>query len=111
MRESRPTPIGAELSDVMLGAQQKESQTRAVQWRDQQLLQGSSCRALPPFERSKIEKAVASDEIWRNVGWRRVVQGKTTIEEVVRVTQTDEVMAETTVEAEPVGAVEAGETR
>jgi len=31
MRESRPTPIGAELSDVMLGAQQKESQTRAVQ--------------------------------------------------------------------------------
>jgi len=29
-------------------------------------------------------------------GWRRVVEGKTTIEEVVRVTQTDEVMAETT---------------
>ena len=73
MRESRPTPIGAELSDVMLGAQQKESQTRAVQWRDQQLLQGSGCGALPPFARSKIEKAVASDEIWRNVGWRRVV--------------------------------------
>jgi hypothetical protein len=37
-------------------------------------------------------------------GWRRVAQGKTTIEEVVRVTQTDEVMAETTEEAEPVGA-------
>jgi hypothetical protein len=35
------------------------------------------------------------------------VQGGTTIEEVVRVTQTDEVMAETTVEAEPVVAVEA----
>jgi general secretion pathway protein E len=37
-------------------------------------------------------------------GWRRVAQGKTTIEEVVRVTQTDEVMAETTEEAEPVVA-------
>ena len=31
----------------------------------------------------------------RQDGWRRVVEGKTTIEEVVRVTQTDEVMAET----------------
>lgn len=40
----------------------------------------------------------------RQDGWRRVVQGKTTIEEVVRVTQTDEVMAETTMEAEPVVA-------
>ncbi|HEY5036579.1 MAG TPA: GspE/PulE family protein, partial [Chthoniobacterales bacterium] len=29
----------------------------------------------------------------RQDGWRRVVEGKTTIEEVVRVTQTDEVMA------------------
>jgi hypothetical protein len=38
------------------------------------------------------------------------VQGRTTIEEVVRVTQTDEVMAETTEEAEPVIAVEAVET-
>ena len=38
-------------------------------------------------------------ETLRQDGWRRVVQGKTTIEEVVRVTQTDEVMAETTVEA------------
>ena len=37
-------------------------------------------------------------------GWRRVAQGTTTIEEVVRVTQTDEVMAETTEEAEPVVA-------
>ena len=45
-------------------------------------------------------------ETLRHDGWRRVAQGKTTIEEVVRVTQTDEVMAETTVEAEPVvGAV------
>ena len=38
----------------------------------------------------------------RQDGWRRVAQGRTTIEEVVRVTQTDEVMAETTAEAEPV---------
>jgi hypothetical protein len=41
-------------------------------------------------------------ESLRQDGWRRVAQGKTTIEEVVRVTQTDEVMAETTEEAEPV---------
>src|SRR5207253_8901709 len=34
-------------------------------------------------------------ETLRQDGWRRVAQGKTTIEEVVRVTQTDEVMAET----------------
>jgi general secretion pathway protein E len=40
----------------------------------------------------------------RQDGWRRVADGKTTIEEVVRVTQTDEVMAETTVDAEPVPA-------
>src|SRR6478735_4996869 len=38
----------------------------------------------------------------RQDGWRRVQEGKTTIEEVVRVTQTDEVMAETTGLAEPV---------
>ena len=38
----------------------------------------------------------------RQDGWRRVLEGKTTIEEVVRVTQTDEVMAETTGLAEPV---------
>ncbi len=43
-------------------------------------------------------------ETLRLDGWRRVAQGKTTVEEVVRVTQTDEVMAETTAEAEPVGA-------
>ncbi len=34
-------------------------------------------------------------ETLRQDGWRRVAQGITTIEEVVRVTQTDEVMAET----------------
>ena len=40
----------------------------------------------------------------RQDGWRRVLEGKTTVEEVVRVTQTDEVMAETTGFAEPVVA-------
>src|SRR6266536_3055735 len=45
-------------------------------------------------------------ETLRQDGWRRVAQGKTTIEEVVRVTQTDEVMAETTEAAEPVVAAE-----
>ena len=48
-------------------------------------------------------------ETLRQDGWRRVAQGKTTIEEVVRVTQTDEVMAETTEEAEPVVAAETAE--
>ncbi|HWY41076.1 MAG TPA: GspE/PulE family protein [Chthoniobacterales bacterium] len=41
-------------------------------------------------------------ETLRQDGWRRVASGSTTIEEVVRVTQTDEVMAETTEETEPV---------
>jgi len=50
-------------------------------------------------------------ETLRQDGWRRVAQGRTTIEEVVRVTQTDEVMAETTEEAEPVVAGEAAESR
>src|SRR5438270_1160229 len=36
-------------------------------------------------------------------GWRRVAKGDTTIEEVVRVTQSDEMMAETVTEAEPAG--------
>src|SRR6201993_2074599 len=45
----------------------------------------------------------------RQDGWRRVSQGQTTIEEVVRVTQTDEVMAETTEDAEPVMAGGGGE--
>jgi general secretion pathway protein E len=48
-------------------------------------------------------------ETLRHDGWRRVAQGRTTVEEVVRVTQTDEVMAETSVEAEPMVAVEAAE--
>src|SRR5438874_3405216 len=50
-------------------------------------------------------------ETLRQDGWRRVAQGKTTIEEVVRVTQTDEVMAETTEEAEPVVAAGSAEIR
>src|SRR2546421_3659743 len=40
-------------------------------------------------------------ETLRQDGWRRVAQGKTTIEEVVRVTQTDEVMAETELQSTP----------
>jgi general secretion pathway protein E/type IV pilus assembly protein PilB len=40
----------------------------------------------------------------RQDGWRRLAEGKTTIEEVVRVTQNDEVMSETDVAAEPVVA-------
>jgi general secretion pathway protein E/type IV pilus assembly protein PilB len=50
-------------------------------------------------------------ETLRQDGWRRVAQGSTTIEEVVRVTQTDEVMAETTEDAEPMVAGEAADSR
>jgi len=42
-------------------------------------------------------------ETLRQDGWRRVAKGDTTIEEVVRVTQSDEMMAETVTEAEPAG--------
>jgi general secretion pathway protein E len=41
----------------------------------------------------------------RQDGWRRVIEGKTTIEEVVRVTQNDEVMAETVDHTEPAVAL------
>ncbi|MEY2542105.1 MAG: ral secretion pathway protein [Verrucomicrobiota bacterium] len=44
-------------------------------------------------------------ETLRQDGWRRVGEGKTTIEEVVRVTQNDEVMAETEVESGSAGKV------
>ena len=44
----------------------------------------------------------------RQDGWRRVARGDTTIEEVVRVTQTDEVMAETTEDTAPAIATETG---
>jgi general secretion pathway protein E len=40
-------------------------------------------------------------ETLRQDGWRRVAEAKTTIEEVVRVTQTDEVMAETELQSAP----------
>jgi len=46
-------------------------------------------------------------ETLRQDGWRRVAQGKTTIEEVVRVTQTDEVMAETELQSAPATVGEA----
>jgi general secretion pathway protein E len=46
-------------------------------------------------------------ETLRQDGWRRVAQSKTTIEEVVRVTQTDEVMAETELQSAPALMAEA----
>ncbi|MGI8481378.1 MAG: GspE/PulE family protein [Chthoniobacterales bacterium] len=46
-------------------------------------------------------------ETLRQDGWRRVAQGKTTVEEVVRVTQTDEVMAETELQSAPATVGEA----
>jgi general secretion pathway protein E len=46
-------------------------------------------------------------ETLRQDGWRRVAQGKSTIEEVVRVTQTDEMMAETEVQSTPALMAEA----
>lgn len=52
---------------------------------------------------SELKQSAISEGMMtlRQDGWRRVDQGRTTIEEVVRVTQTDEVMAETTEETEP----------
>jgi general secretion pathway protein E len=50
-------------------------------------------------------------ETLRQDGWRRVAQGKTTIEEVVRVTQTDEVMAETELQSTPAVMAEAPAAR
>src|SRR6266403_57119 len=70
------------------------------------------CLVTEPLRRLILQKRDGSElkqcaiaqgmETLRHDGWRRVGQGITTIEEVVRVTQTDEVMAETTPEAEPV---------
>ncbi len=72
------------------------------------------CIVTEPLRRLILQKRDGSElkqcaiaqgmETLRHDGWRRVIQGITTIEEVVRVTQTDEVMAETTPEAEPVVA-------
>ena len=64
------------------------------------------CLVTEPLRRLILQKRDGSElkqcaiaqgmETLRHDGWRRVGQGITTIEEVVRVTQTDEVMAETT---------------
>src|SRR3954463_7499273 len=72
------------------------------------------CVVTEPLRRLILQKRDGSElkqcaiaqgmETLRHDGWRRVGQGITTIEEVVRVTQTDEVMAETTPDAEPVVA-------
>lgn len=66
------------------------------------------CVVTEPLRRLIIQKATGSELKQRAIqdgmvtlrqdGWRRVAQGATTVEEVVRVTQTDEVMAETEVE-------------
>src|SRR5229473_858398 len=68
------------------------------------------CVVTEPLRRLIIHKAIGSELKQRAIqdgmitlrqdGWRRVAQGITTVEEVVRVTQTDEVMAETDVERE-----------
>ena len=69
------------------------------------------CVVTEPLRRLVIRKATGSEMKQRAIldgmttlrqdGWRRVAQGITTVEEVVRVTQTDEVMAETEDIAEP----------
>ena len=69
------------------------------------------CVVTEPLRRLVIRKATGSEMKQRAIldgmttlrqdGWRRVAQGMTTVEEVVRVTQTDEVMAETEAVAEP----------
>jgi len=69
------------------------------------------CVVTEPLRRLIIRKGTGSELKQRAImdgmmtlrqdGWRRVAQGITTVEEVVRVTQTDEVMAETDAIAEP----------
>ncbi len=69
------------------------------------------CLVNEPMRRAIVEKrdggelkqiAVAQGmETLRHDGWRRVAQGKTTIEEVVRVTQNDEIISETSLESAP----------
>jgi type II secretory ATPase GspE/PulE/Tfp pilus assembly ATPase PilB-like protein len=73
------------------------------------------CVVTEPLRRLIIRKATGSELKQRAIqdgmitlrqdGWRRVTQGITTVEEVVRVTQTDEVMAETEDIAQPHVAV------
>ena len=69
------------------------------------------CVVTEPLRRLVIRKGTGSEMKQRAIldgmttlrqdGWRRVAQGLTTVEEVVRVTQTDEVMAETEDIAQP----------
>ena len=63
------------------------------------------CVVTEPLRRLVIRKATGTElkaraildgmDTLRNDGWRRVLRGQTTIEEVVRVTQADEAMTET----------------
>ncbi|HJX81131.1 MAG TPA: hypothetical protein VJ248_03770, partial [Candidatus Udaeobacter sp.] len=55
-------------------------------------------------DRGELKQCAIAEgmERLRQGGWRRIAPGKAALEEVGRVTQTDEVMAETTEEAEPV---------
>lgn len=63
------------------------------------------CTVTEPLRRLVIRKSTGNDlkaramidgmDTLRTDGWRRVLRGQTTVEEVVRVTQADEAMAET----------------
>lgn len=69
------------------------------------------CAVTEPLRRLIIRKATGSElkaratldgmVTLRADGWRRVLKGQTTVEEVVRVTQADEALAETEATAEP----------
>ncbi len=69
------------------------------------------CVVTEPLRRLIIQKASGTElkqramidgmETLRSDGWRRVLSGQTTIEEIVRVTQADEMMTETDVAGEP----------
>jgi type II secretory ATPase GspE/PulE/Tfp pilus assembly ATPase PilB-like protein len=64
------------------------------------------CLVSEPLRRLIIRKEPGSElktramadgmQTLRSDGWRRVLQGKTTVEEIVRVTQADDAMIETT---------------
>ena len=70
------------------------------------------CVVTEPLRRLIIQKASGTElkqraitdgmETLRSDGWRRVLAGQTTIEEIVRVTQADELIAETDAAGEPV---------
>jgi general secretion pathway protein E/type IV pilus assembly protein PilB len=77
------------------------------------------CVINEPMRRAIVEKRDGGElkhiatqqgmETLRQDGWRRVVEGKTTIEEVVRVTQNDEVMSETSLVSAPALAAPAAQ--